>query len=93
MMKYFKKYSRDELAERKYNHLLIGIIVLFLVGPLYLRTGLKFPLVMFLFFTIVQLALKATIDNKKRLLLYRLIVLAALGCVFSSHHIRAPISD
>ena len=92
-MKYFEKCNTDELAERKYNHLLVGMIVLFLVGPLYLRTGLKFPLVMFIFFTILQLALKATIGNKRQLLLYRLITLAALVFVFSSQHVSASLSD
>ncbi len=84
MVKYLKKYNLDELAEKKYNHLLIGMIVLFLVAPLYLMTGLKFPLVGFIFFTIVQLALKAMIDNKKRLLIYRLVVLVALICVLKA---------
>jgi hypothetical protein len=92
-MKYFKKYSTDELAERKYNHLLIGMILLLLVGPLYLRTGLKFPLMTFIFFTIVQLALQATIDNKRRLWLYRLIMLVALVCALSSQHVTAPLND
>ena len=92
-MKYFKKYSTDELAERKYNHLLIGMILLLLVGPLYLRTGLQFPLMTFIFFTIVQLALQATIDNKRRLLLYRLIMLVALACALLSQHVTAPLND
>ena len=93
MVKYLKKYNLDELAEKKYNHLLIGMIVLFLVAPLYLMTGLKFPLVGFIFFTIVQLALKATIDNKKRLLIYRLVVLVALICVLYSQHVSARLSN
>ena len=92
-MKYFKKYSTDELAERKYNHLLVGMIVLFLVGPLYMRTGLKFPLIMLIFFAILQLALRASIDNKRQLLLYRLVALAALVFAFSSQHVSGPLSD
>lgn len=93
MAKYIKKYNLDELAEKKYNHLLIGMFVLFLVAPLYLMTGLKFPLVGFIFFTIIQLALKATIDNKKRLLIYRLIVLVALICVLYSQHVSTRLSN
>lgn len=83
-MNYLKRYDSETVAQRKYNHLLIGMVVLFLVAPLYLRTNLKFPLIMFIFFAIVQLALRATIDNKKLLLLYRLLVLAALGCTLLS---------
>ncbi len=56
-------------------------------------TGLKFPLVGFIFFTIVQLALKATIDNKKRLLIYRLVVLVALICVLYSQHVSVRLSN
>ena len=92
-MKYLRKPNIDELAEKKYNHLLIGMIVLFLIGPLYMKTGLKFPLLGFIFFTILQLALKATIDDKKRLLIYRLVVLAALICVLSSQRCGAPLCD
>jgi len=92
-MKYFRKHCTDELTGRKYNHLLIGMIVLLLVGPLYLRTGLKFPLVMLIFCTIVQLALRATIENRKQLRLSRLIVLVALVCVLSSQHVSAPLSN
>lgn len=80
-MKYLKKYDFDTFVENKYNHLLVAMVVLFLVSPLYLKTGLKFPLIMCIFFIIIQLALRATIDNKKRLLLYRLLVLMALVCM------------
>jgi hypothetical protein len=93
MAKYLKKLNPDEIAERKYNRLLIGMVVLLIVSPLYMMTGLKFPLVGFLFFTIVQLALKATIDEKKRLLIYRLIVLVALICVLASQRCNAPFCD
>lgn len=93
MVKYLKKYKLDELAEKKYNHLLICMIVLFLVGPLYLMTGLKFPLIGFIFFSIIQLALRATIDDKKRLLIYRLVVLIALICVLYSQHVSASLSN
>lgn len=81
MMKYLKKYDFDTFVENKYNHLLVAMVVLFLVSPLYLKTDLKFPLIMCIFFIIVQLALRATIDNKKWLLLSRLFVLMALVCM------------
>jgi voltage-gated potassium channel len=93
MVKHLGKCGPQELAERKYDLLLIGTVGLFFVGPLYLRTGLKFPLLGFLFFAIVQLALKATIKNKTRLLHYRMIVLAGLICVISSQHVSVRLGD
>ena len=91
-MKKYLKYDREKLAEKKYNHLLIGMIVLMLLGPLYIGTGLntKFPLVSFIFFSIVQLALKATVDNKRLLLFCRLFVMTALICMLLS--MLGPVS-
>jgi len=83
-MKFLNTYDSEKKVQHKYNHLLVGIVVLFLVGPLYLQMNLKFPLIMCIFFTIVQLALGAIIDNKRLLLLYRLLVLIALACMLLS---------
>jgi hypothetical protein len=46
-MKRVREYYSNKFVHNKYNHLLIGMIVLFLMAPLYLQTGLKFPLIMF----------------------------------------------
>ena len=85
-MRWIKKYYSEKFVHDKYNHLLIGMIVLFLIAPLYLQTGLKFPLVMFLFFTIVQLALRAAVTDKKKLKYYTILTLTGLICTLVSKY-------
>lgn len=83
-IKRYFKYDPDKHAENKYNHLLIGMMVVFLVGPLLRMTSLAFPLAACLFFGIIQFALKATVDSKKLLKCYQILVLMALACVLLS---------
>ncbi len=85
-MQWFKKYYSEKFVHNKYNHLLIGTIVLFLIAPLYLQTGLKFPLIGFLFFLIVQLALRATVTDKKKLKYYTILTLTGLVCTLISKY-------
>ncbi len=85
-MQWLKKYYSETFVHNKYNHLLIGTIVLFLIAPLYLQTGLKFPLIGFLFFLIVQLALRATVTDKKKLKYYTILTLTGLVCTFISKY-------
>ncbi len=83
-MQWLKKYYSENVIRNKYNHLLIGMIVLFLAVPLYLQTGLKFPLIGFLFFLIVQLALRAAVTDKKKLKYYTILTLTGLVCTLVS---------
>ncbi len=83
-MKWLKKYYSEKFIHNKYNHLLIGIIMLFLVGPLYLATGLKFPLILFLFFLLIQLSLRAIVTDKKKLKYYTILNLTGLVCTLIS---------
>jgi hypothetical protein len=76
-----KRFDPEKLLMNKYNHLLIGIVLLLLLFPLYLQTGLKFPLIGFLFFLIVLLALRAVVTDKKKLEYYT--ILALTGLVFT----------
>ena len=85
-MRWIKKYYSEKFVHDKYNHLLIGMIILFLIAPLYLQTGLKFPLVMFLFFTIVQLALRAAVTDKKKLKYCSMLTLTGLICTLVSKY-------
>jgi hypothetical protein len=85
-MQWLKKYYSEKFVHNKYNHLLIGTIVLFLIAPLYLQTGLKFPLIGFLFFLILQLALRATVTDKKKLKYYAILTLIGLACTLISKH-------
>ena len=85
-MQWLKKYYSEKFVHNKYNHLLIGTIVLFLITPLYLQTGLKFPLIGFLLFLIVQLALRATVTDKKKLKYYTILTLTGLVCTFISKY-------
>jgi hypothetical protein len=83
-MQWLKKYYSEKFIHNKYNHLLIGIIMLFLVGPLYLATGLKFPLILFLFFLLLQLSLRAIVTDKKKLKYYTILTLTGLACTLIS---------
>ena len=85
-MQWLKKYYSEKFVHNKYNHLLIGTIVLFLIAPLYLQTGLKFPLIGFLFFLIVQLALRATVTDKRKLKYYTILTLTGLVCTLISKY-------
>lgn len=89
-MKRLKKYYSEKFVHNKYNHLLIGIILLLLLAPLYLQTGLKFPLIEFLFFLIVELALRAAVTDKKKLKHYTMLTLTGLACTLISKY--APIN-
>ncbi len=93
-MKYLREYYSNKNVHNKYNHLLIGIILLFFVGPLYLATGLRFPLMLFLLFNIVQLALRVTVTNKKKLKYYTILSLTGLACTLISKyaHINPTIT-
>ncbi|MHC4475246.1 MAG: ion channel [Planctomycetota bacterium] len=88
-MQWLKKYYSEKCVHNKYNHLLIGMVVLFLIAPLYLATGLRFPLIAFLLFNIVQLALRATVTDKKRLKHYTILTLTGLACTLISRY--APV--
>jgi hypothetical protein len=85
-MKRLREYYSNKFVHNKYNHLLIGIILMFLVGPLYLATGLRFPLILVLLFSIVQLALRATVTDKKKLQYYTILTLTGLACTLISKY-------